>query len=139
VNIESIIKRKGGTQVVLGGIPYHFEPNDNGDHVCDVHEPTHIERFLEIKEGFRVYDPEPVADKVSLKDVKPKAVPAVDRAEEPEDEEQDDNEEASEQVAEVKPVAVLDRQNLVEQFIEKFGRKPHHKWSEERIARELES
>lgn len=52
--IESIIRRKGGTKVTLGGTTYHFTPDDEGRHVAEVSKNAHIQRFLSITEGFRL-------------------------------------------------------------------------------------
>lgn len=55
MNIECILKRDGGTSTELGGLIYHFEPLDDGAHVAEVTETAHIDRFLSIPEGFKVY------------------------------------------------------------------------------------
>ena len=55
MNIECILKREGGSVVDLGGIEYHFEPLQDGAHVADVAEETHIDRFLSISEGYKLY------------------------------------------------------------------------------------
>lgn len=44
--------REGGTEIDLGGTIYHFAPNKDGDHVCDVTDKADIERLLAITEGF---------------------------------------------------------------------------------------
>lgn len=51
MKIESIIRRAKGTTVSLGSMTYRFAPEN--DHVCNVDDEAHIERFLSIKEGFR--------------------------------------------------------------------------------------
>lgn len=52
--IESIIQRKKGTTVELGGKKYVFNATETEPrHLCEVKEQAHIERFLSIKEGFR--------------------------------------------------------------------------------------
>lgn len=55
MKIECILKREGGSVVDLGGIEYHFEPLADGAHVADVADETHIDRFLSISEGYKVY------------------------------------------------------------------------------------
>lgn len=57
MQIQSIIKRPGGSHVDMPGAKYHFQPNELDHHVAEVVEPTHIARLLSISEGFRVYDP----------------------------------------------------------------------------------
>lgn len=55
MKIECILKREGGSVVDLGGLEYHFEPLADGAHVADVSEEAHIDRFLSIAEGYKVY------------------------------------------------------------------------------------
>ncbi len=55
MKIESILKRQGGTKVELGGVEYHFEPMTDGAHVAEITEAAHIDRFLAIPEGYKVY------------------------------------------------------------------------------------
>lgn len=55
MKIECILKREGGSVVDLGGIEYHFEPLADGAHVADVTDEAHIDRFLSISEGYKVY------------------------------------------------------------------------------------
>lgn len=57
--IESIIRRKGGTEISLpnsdGGVSvYSFSPlTPEGPHICEVADMDHASRLLEIKEGFK--------------------------------------------------------------------------------------
>lgn len=44
--------RDGGTKVPMGKKEYHFAPDENGDHVADVTNKAHIDRFLAITEGY---------------------------------------------------------------------------------------
>jgi hypothetical protein len=55
MKIECILKREGGTTTDLGGIEYHFEPLADGAHVAEVTSEAHIDRFLAIPEGYKVY------------------------------------------------------------------------------------
>ena len=60
MKIESIIKRANGTRAEIGGTEYHFAPLADGAHVAEVEEAEHIERFLAIPEGYRIYrEPKP--------------------------------------------------------------------------------
>lgn len=63
--VESIIKRKNGTQVPFGHAAhrqtvYNFQPIDptskDSPHVCDVPNDIHRDQLLDIKEGFRLYN-----------------------------------------------------------------------------------
>ncbi|HRO00342.1 MAG TPA: hypothetical protein PLX43_02370 [Nitrobacter sp.] len=55
--IESIIKRAAGTKVQLGDDLYHFFTHMKGSasHVCEVTDEDHIQTFLSIKEGYRIF------------------------------------------------------------------------------------
>jgi len=55
MKIECILKREGGSVVDLGGIEYHFEPFTDGAHVAEVEDKAHIDRFLSISEGYKLY------------------------------------------------------------------------------------
>ena len=55
MKIECILKREGGTKTDVGGVEYHFEPLSDGAHVAEVTEEVHIDRFLAIPEGYKVY------------------------------------------------------------------------------------
>ena len=56
MKIESIIKRTPPTEVVLGDTTYKFQPDDQGRHVAEVTETSHIARLLSISEGFKLAD-----------------------------------------------------------------------------------
>ena len=55
--IESIIQRAKGTYVPLGDDVYHFFTHIKGNpsHVCQVTDEDHIQTFLAIKEGYRIF------------------------------------------------------------------------------------
>ena len=55
MKIECILKRDGGTRTDIGGVAYHFAPLADGAHVAEVAQTDHIDRFLSIPEGYRVY------------------------------------------------------------------------------------
>lgn len=52
--IHSILYRKGGTHVTLDGTKYHFIDDDKGRQVAPVANPDHVERFLQIPEGYKL-------------------------------------------------------------------------------------
>lgn len=68
MKILSKIKRPGGSKIPMPngkGVPdteYFFEPNERGDHVAEVTNKAHVQRFLSIIEGFEPYDEEAVAE-----------------------------------------------------------------------------
>jgi hypothetical protein len=59
--IESIIRRKNGSEIDFGSAIYKFEPRplvthgDTETHVCTVNDPGHIDTLLATVEGFRRY------------------------------------------------------------------------------------
>ena len=55
MKIECILKRQGGTKAEIDGIEYHFEPLADGAHVADVALEAHIDRFLAIADGYKLY------------------------------------------------------------------------------------
>lgn len=55
MDIESKIKREGGTHVDMGTAKYHFAPLEDGAHVAAVDDQDHQDRFLSIPEGYRAY------------------------------------------------------------------------------------
>lgn len=57
MNIESLLKREGGSKIDLDDQIYHFKPNAAGAHVAEVENKAHVARFLAIPEGFAIYDP----------------------------------------------------------------------------------
>lgn len=77
MKIECILKRDGGTRTDIGGAVYHFAPLSDGAHVAEVAETDHIDRFLSIPEGYRVYhgqaerksQPEPITRPDTVKPV----------------------------------------------------------------------
>lgn len=52
--IHSTLYRKGGTHVTLDGTKYHFIDDDKGRQVAPVANPDHVERFLQIPEGYKL-------------------------------------------------------------------------------------
>lgn len=126
--IESIIKREGGTHITLDGEKYSFLPDDQGRHVCEIKNRDHIGRLLAIREGYRLAgDDEPV--QLPAETVKVDQVEVVQPV--------DDADETSTDEATDAP-ANDDREAWVERYVEKFGRKPHYRWTIERIRAELE-
>jgi hypothetical protein len=58
MKIECTIKRKGGTQIPMGNLRYHFKPaglNVSGPHVATVNDDKHIGMFLAAPEAYRHY------------------------------------------------------------------------------------
>jgi hypothetical protein len=55
MKIECVLKRIGGTITDIGGVQYHFEPLADGAHVSEVEIDSHVDRFLSIAEGYKLY------------------------------------------------------------------------------------
>lgn len=55
MKIACLGHRDGGTKVDIDGIEYHFEPLEDGAHVADVEDSSHIDRFLRIADHYKVY------------------------------------------------------------------------------------
>lgn len=54
-NVECVLHRKGGTVVTIDEIDYHFKPNQQGAHVCEISDPDHAQTFLAIREAYAIY------------------------------------------------------------------------------------
>lgn len=126
MRIESILRRPGGTRVTLGGVEYHFVPDAEGREFCDVSNPEHAKILLSIPEGYRAAEAPKTVElpKMDLTTVEPLA-PA--------------EEVTTEEAQATEEPATDDRDYWVEQYQVRFGRKPHGKWSIERIRAELEA
>lgn len=62
MKIESILRRKPPTTVILGETTYQFEPDDQGRHVCEVEDPAHLARLLSISEAYCLPGNKPVPE-----------------------------------------------------------------------------
>lgn len=126
MRIESILRRPGGTRVTLGGVEYHFVPDEEGREFCDVSNPEHAKILLSIPEGYRAAEVPKAVElpKMELTTVEPLA-PA--------------EEATAEEAQATEAPATDDRDYWVEQYQARFGRKPHGRWSIERIRAELEA
>lgn len=115
--IESIIRRKKGTQVILGDRHYDFQPDKTGRHVAEVKFPSHLGTLLSIKEGYRLADVEAVAEVVA-------AVALEELAEEVEPEPEEILVKPETPATAVANLASLQRPALAELYEEKFGTPP---------------
>lgn len=159
MKIESIIRRKGGTVVTLGGATYEFKPDESGRHVAEIDNIEHLGRLLDIKEGYRVAEGEaplpaqklntektdtntlaPVHNPDAGNPVKDESEGEQDskQADETADEGQQEGEQVEGEAGDDEEPQELDREALAVQFEEKFGRRPHNRWSAERIQQELQ-
>lgn len=116
--VVSLIQRKKGTTVQMDDQVYQFNPENN--HSTNVTEQSHIERFLQISEGFLVLG-DPVDDPAIVQ-TDTTGNPVIAVMPEPEPEQTQD-----------------DRDQLVALYVDKFGKRPHHKLSIEKIKQALEA
>lgn len=77
MKIECKLKREGGTHVELGSNKYHFAPDADNVHVCDVADEAHQDRFLSITEGYRLYRKGQAAATIEQAQPKPVAAPVA--------------------------------------------------------------
>ena len=54
MEIESIIRRIGGTVIHIGEAMYHFHERPDGAHVAEIEDQYHVDRLLGIPEGYRI-------------------------------------------------------------------------------------
>ena len=57
MKIQAFRRRSESTHEI-GGVSYLFAKSDKGDFVANVDNEEHAERFIEIDEAFREYEPE---------------------------------------------------------------------------------
>jgi len=119
MDIESKLKREGGSRIQLGATEYHFAPGDDGAHVAAVDDDEHVATLLAIPEGFRIYKQAgwPVEQAASVAPSEP----------EPDTEDPTEAE-----------IAAL-RADLAAQFEAKFGKKPHYNLSIDKLRNALMS
>ena len=122
--IECKLARQGGTFAEVGGIEYHFQTYTDGAHVCVVDDESHADRFLEIREGYKLYR----GDGQPVKGAKPVV---TEKAKEPEKVAQP---EAKAEPEQAKPIS--ERDALEAEYETLYGKAPHHKTSDQKI-REL--
>lgn len=109
--IESIIKREGGTVVEFDTRTYHFMPDEHGRHVCEVDVPSHAKRLLEITEGYR-----PVSGAARQAPAAPSVLDG-----------------------DLNGDGVVNRTDVVLEYEQVLGKKPHHKMSIARMREEIDA
>ena len=124
--VVSLIQRKKGTTVQMDDQVYRFNPENN--HSYNVTEQSHIERFLQISDGFLVLG-DPVDDpSIVQTDTTGNPVLAVMPEQEPKSEPEPEPEQTQD-----------DREQLASLYVDKFGKRPHHKLSVDKIKQALEA
>lgn len=82
-HVECKLIREGGTFASTpDNVEYHFAPQDDGAHVAAIDNDDHVDHFLSIREGYRLYRgaakvaaPAPVAAEVTAE---PEAEPVAE-------------------------------------------------------------
>ncbi len=190
MKIQCVLLRDGGTKTDLDGMLYHFEPLADGAHVADIENEAHIDRFLAISEGYKIYHgklapkgkPQPL-DSVEVKRASTEAAENRTRlngsevhlqayeingvtytlnsivqrafkasgmtADEWNDMDRDDVHARidmtlddladSAGVDDTADAPETDMESLVASYVTKFGKKPHHKWTADKIKAALEA
>ena len=131
--IECLIKRPGGSIIELDDSKYHFKPNGDGYHVCDVPNEGHAAILLAIDTAYRPYDLDSNADAGHGNGDAVDLTGAIIKADDT-----DDDEGATGDVAKEKPLdEAAERERLAALYQERFGKKPHHMMGVKRIREEL--
>lgn len=134
MRFQSLLKRDPHTVVTFGAVRYEFLPDEHGRHVCDIQEAAHIERLLQIPEGYRALDeqaPAPVVPGITLADP---VTPIVTTG-------------APMTYTEARPVSVapaapvdlmsLERTELAALYVAKLGKEPAARWTKANIIEAL--
>ena len=124
MDIESKLKREGGSRIQLGATEYHFAPGDDGAHVAAVDDDEHVATLLAIPEGFRIYKP------TAMQDAQQSNGGDIGQTSQESKSDSDDPTEAE--------IAAL-RADLAAQFEAKFGKKPHYNLSIDKLRNALMS
>lgn len=122
MKIECKLKREGGSTIDIGGVAYEFKPQADGAHVADVGNKEHAERFLSIPEAYGIYRAGKKEETVETKAPAAPTKPEGDGTTPP---------------ANVS-IATLSGDELKAAYKERFGKAPHHSWSEEQIINKLQ-
>ena len=131
--IECLIKRQGGSIIELDDSKYHFKPNGDGDHVCDVPNEGHAAILLAIDTAYRPYDLDSNADAGHGNGDAVDLTGAIIKADDT-----DDGEGATGDGSKEKPLdEAAERERLAALYQERFGKKPHHMMGVKRIREEL--
>ena len=131
--IECLIKRPGGSIIELDDSKYHFKPNGDGYHVCDVPNEGHAAILLAIDTAYRPYALGSSADAGHGNGDAVDLTGAIIKTDDT-----DDGEGATGDGSKEKPLdEAAERERLAALYQERFGKKPHHMMGVKRIREEL--
>jgi hypothetical protein len=144
--VECILKRNGGSKVEMAdGTTYHFTPDQEGRHVAVVPDMSHVTRFMQIPEGYRILELISMAEaaKTAVEPINAGAItpaapaaPAKTEATQPVQAEAaqelpqpaEDGSYTDEQVAAIRAI-----------FEKELNRAPHHKAKPETMVAQIEA
>ena len=130
---ECLIKRPGGSIIELDDSKYHFKPNGDGNHVCDVPNEGHAAILLAIDNAYRPYALDSNSDAGTGNGDAVDLTGAIIKTE--------DACNGKVTTVEVSKEKSLDeaaeRDRLSALYQERFGKKPHHMMGVKRIREEL--
>lgn len=137
--IECLIKRAGGSVIELGAAKYHFKPNAEGDHVCEIADKGHADILLAIDTAYRQYAQAVAGTRTDG------GGPRIDLSGTvitDDDDDDDDSDTGGEGTTETKAPEqpedeAAERERLAALYLERFGKKPHHMMGIKRIREEL--
>lgn len=133
--ILSKIKRDPGTFITMAdNTRYAFMPNEAGDHVAEVENPKHIERFLSIPEGFGIYSGEVIPDSVVTAALEPNSEPDPDADDDGDDSRYDDD--LSPEPVDM-PLEHMTLTDLQATYERELGRKPHHRAGPDKLIEDI--
>lgn len=138
--IECLIKRAGGSIIELDAAKYHFKPNAEGDHVCEIADEGHADILLAIDTAYRPYV-QSVVD-TNTDDNGPRIDLSGTVITEDDNDGDDDGDTGGEGITEKKVPEqpedeAAERERLATLYLERFGKKPHHMMGVKRIREEL--
>jgi len=55
--VKCLLRREGGTVVMLDGVEYRFVLNAGGEHCCEVADDEHLDTLLAISEAYALVEP----------------------------------------------------------------------------------
>ncbi|MBX9596231.1 MAG: hypothetical protein K2X46_17835 [Roseomonas sp.] len=152
MKIECILLRDGGTHAEVGGVRYHFRPSPEhgGAHVAEVDDSDHAARFLSIREGYRALaladapvpahaEPTTIDASAESDRLAAEANAAVQAEREAHLAAQDAaaEEAAKAAIAAAPNLDGMTREQMVALHEERFGRKPHHRLSDDKLREAL--
>ena len=136
--IECLIKRAGGSIIELGAEKYHFKPNAEGDHICEIADQEHAGILLAIDTAYRPYVQSVVDTKIDDDGPRVDLAGSIITDGEDDDEGKTGGEAITDKKVPEQPEdEAAERERLAALYLERFGKKPHRMMGVKRIREEL--